>query len=108
MSSLPVPLAPSRPPTSAASAPGLFRTGYVLNARADFVWFLTLPFLAVLIALGCQRWLPYVAVASINLWITIPHHYATWVRTYGMPEEWDRFKERLIVGPIVILSVAAD
>ena len=67
------------------------------------MWFLSLPFVAVLIALGCQRWLPYVAVASVNLWITAPHHYATWVRTYGMPEVWQRFKERLLVGPVVIL-----
>lgn len=109
MSSIPVPVAPSPAPSAAAatSATGLFRTGYVLNPRADGVWFLSLPFFAVLIALGCQQWLPYVAVASINLWITIPHHYATWVRTYGMPEEWERFKERLILGPIVIMAVAA-
>ena len=88
----------------AASEPGRpFRTGYILSGSADLVWFLGLPFAAVLIALGCQRWLPYVAVASVNLWITVPHHYATWVRTYGMPEVWQRFKERLVVGPIVIL-----
>jgi hypothetical protein len=80
-----------------------FRTGYILNGTADLFWFLGLPFAAVLIALGCQRWLPYVAVASVNLWITVPHHYATWVRTYGMPEVWQRFRERLVVGPIVIL-----
>lgn len=80
-----------------------FKAGYIVSPRADFVWFLTLPFMAVLFALGCQQWLPYVAVASINLWITVPHHYATWIRTYGMPEVWRRFKQRLIVGPIIIV-----
>lgn len=83
------------------------KTGYIVSPRADLVWFLTLPFAAVLFALGCQRWLPYVAVASINLWITIPHHYATWIRTYGMPEVWQRFKERLIAGPIIIVLFTA-
>ncbi|MBI4521484.1 MAG: hypothetical protein HY701_11650 [Gemmatimonadetes bacterium] len=85
----------------------MFKTGYVLSRREDLFWFITLPFLAVLVALGFQHWLPYVAVASINLWITIPHHYATWVRTYGMPEEWGRFKDRLIIGPIVIMLLTA-
>ena len=90
-----------------AAAGTIFKTGYIASRPADLVWFVTLPLVAILIALGCQAWLPYVAVASINLWITIPHHYATWVRTYGMPEEWERFKDRLIVGPIVIIAMAA-
>lgn len=81
----------------------MVRTGWILNPRADAVWFLGLPFAAVLFALGCQRWLPYVAVASINLWITVPHHYASWVRTYGMPEVWKRFRDRLIAGPLLII-----
>jgi hypothetical protein len=80
-----------------------FRTGWILSGPADLVWFLGLPFAAVLVALGFQEWLPYVAVASINLWITVPHHYATWVRTYGMPEVWQRFRDRLVIGPVVIL-----
>jgi len=78
----------------------MFKTGYILNPQADLVWFLGLPFFAVALALGFQAWLPYVAVASINLWITIPHHYAGWVRSYGMPDVWERFKDRLIFGPI--------
>jgi hypothetical protein len=86
-----------------AAQAGLFRTGYILSPRADAVWFLGLPFAAVFVALACQQWLPYVAVASINLWITVPHHYASWVRTYGMPEVWQRFRDRLVIGPIVIL-----
>jgi hypothetical protein len=82
----------------------MFKTGYILNRRADLVWFLGLPFVAVAVALGFQAWLPYVAVASINLWITIPHHYAGWVRSYGMPDVWSRFKDRLIIGPIAIIG----
>lgn len=95
-------VATAAPPVAESRAAKL-KTGWVVSPRADLVWFLTLPFAAVLFALGCQQWLPYVAVASINLWITVPHHYATWVRTYGMPEVWHRFKERLIIGPIAIL-----
>lgn len=85
----------------------MFKTGYILNRRADSIWFLGLPFAAVALALGFQAWLPYVAVASINLWVTTPHHYATWVRSYGMPEVWERFKARLIVGPVAIFSLTA-
>ncbi len=85
----------------------MFKSGYILSRRADLVWFLGLPFAAILVALGFQRWLPYVAIASINLWITIPHHYVSWVRSYGMPEVWQRFKQRLIVGPIVIVLFTA-
>ncbi len=81
-----------------------FKTGYILSPRQDLVWFLGLPFFAVALALGFQAWLPYVAVASINLWITIPHHYAGWVRSYGMPDVWERFKDRLIFGPIAIVG----
>ncbi len=87
-----------------AATIGTFRTGYILSGRADLAWFLLLPFVAVLIALGFQRWLPYVAVASVSLWITIPHHYANWVRAYGMPDVWERFKEQLIIGPIVLVG----
>src|SRR5688572_21128228 len=98
---------PRNPAQLHVAAPAMFRTGYILNPRADAVWFLGLPFMAVLFALGCQQWLPYVAVASINLWITVPHHYASWVRTYGMPEVWQRFKDRLIIGPVIILLFTA-
>jgi hypothetical protein len=82
----------------------MFKTGYILSPRTDLIWFLGLPFFAVALALGFQAWLPYVAVASINLWITIPHHYAGWVRSYGMPDVWERFKDRLVVGPIAIVA----
>jgi hypothetical protein len=86
---------------------GAFKLGFILNPRADFAWFLALPFVAILIALGCQAWLPFVVVASVNLWVTVPHHYATWIRSYAMPEEWHRFKDRLIVGPFLLIAIAA-
>lgn len=82
----------------------MIRTGYILNRRDDQIWFLALPLIAVAAALGSQAWLPYVALASINLWITVPHHFATWIRTYGISEDWQRFKQRLVVGPLVIFA----
>jgi hypothetical protein len=81
----------------------MFRTGYILCKRDDLVWFLFLPFVAVLVALACQQWLPAVALASITLCITAPHHFATWLRTYGTKEDWQRWKTRLIVGPIALI-----
>ncbi len=58
--------------------------GYIRNARADLVWFVALPFAAIAVALGFHHWLPYIAQASIAVWITVPHHYATWIRSYGL------------------------
>ena len=46
-----------------------------------------------------------VALASATLWITVPHHFATWLRTFGFSEDWKRFKDQLIVGPVVICSL---
>ncbi len=82
-----------------------FQPGYILNRRGDAIWFLGLPYLAILFALSCQMWLPAVALASISLWITIPHHFATWLRTYGFKEDLSRWTQRLIVGPIVIFTL---
>jgi sorbitol-specific phosphotransferase system component IIC len=82
------------------------RWGFIEDLRTDLVWFLALPYIAVAIALGTQRFspTPLFALASFNLWITIPHHYATWVRTYGLREDWARWKLRLILGPLVLLA----
>lgn len=84
----------------------MFRVGYILGRRADWVWFIGLPFLAIAAALASQRWLPAVALASVALWITVPHHFATWLRTYGLREDWRRWKDRLIVGPPIIAASA--
>ena len=82
----------------------MFQIGYILSRRGDLIWFIGLPFCAILFALGSQSWLPAVALSSIALWITIPHHFATWVRTYGFSEDWKRWTDRLIIGPLVIFG----
>lgn len=81
----------------------MFRTRFILDARQDLIWFLGLPFAAVAFALATQQWLSAVALASVNLWITIPHHFATWLRTYGIFEDRSRWKDRLVIGPVFIL-----
>lgn len=83
----------------------MFRTGFILTWRSDLVWFLGLPFLAIGAALASKQWLPSVALASVTLWITIPHHYATWVRAYGFADDWQRWKDRLVLGPLVIIGL---
>jgi hypothetical protein len=93
------------PDHAEAGQPHLFQTGYILNRRGDCIWFLALPLVALAVAMGSQRWLPIVALASVNLWITIPHHFSTWFRTYGIAEDWQRFKQRLVIGPLVIFAV---
>lgn len=85
------------------AASSAFAVGYVHNRRADALWFLALPVIALGVALGFHHWLPYIAQASIAVWITVPHHYATWVRTYGMDSDWTRWKTRLIVGPLLLI-----
>lgn len=85
----------------------MFQTGYILSRRQDLIWFLTLPFLAIAAALLMQQWLPAIALASVTLLITAPHHFVTWLRTYGIDEEWKRWKTRLIVGPLVLIALVA-
>jgi len=38
--------------------------------------------------------------------VTVPHHLATWLRVYASPTELDRWRERLIVGPILLIGFA--
>ena len=83
-----------------------WRAGWILSPRHDLAWFLLLPVSSVLIAVGCHQWLPFVALVSVNLWITIPHHCATWVRTYGLEEDWQRWRGRLLLGPLMIGALA--
>ena len=85
--------------------PPLFRTGYILDRRGDLIWFLGLPFLAILVAFASQQWLTSMALVTIGLWITVPHHFASWLRTYGVPEERRVWKDRLYFGPAVILGM---
>lgn len=78
--------------------------GYIRSPVADWFWFVLLPPLAVAVALFSDHYLTFVALASISLWITVPHHFGTWCRTYGLSEDWRRFQVRVIVGPILIIS----
>ncbi|MEZ6137447.1 MAG: hypothetical protein R3C53_21375 [Pirellulaceae bacterium] len=77
--------------------------GYIRNPLADWFWFILLPPLAIGFALLSEAWLSFVALASVNLWITVPHHFGTWCRTYGLREDWQRFRSRVVIGPIVIV-----
>ncbi len=79
-----------------------WRVGWILSPRQDVVWFLALPVIGVAAAMGCHLWLSFVALAAVNLWITIPHHCATWLRTYGCREDRRRWKNQLLLGPILL------
>lgn len=83
---------------------GALQLGYIRNPRADLIWFVALPFAAIAVALGFHHWLPYIAAASIAVWVTIPHHYATWIRAYGLEEDWSRWRDRLTLGPLLLVS----
>ena len=83
------------------------RMGYIRSPAADLFWFIALPFCGIALALFCQAYLTFVALASINLWITVPHHFGTWCRAYGLKEDRKRFKLQLIVGPVVIFAALA-
>lgn len=85
----------------------MLRSGYILNSRADWVWFLGLPYVAIAFAMACHSWLPMMALASVGLWISIPHHLATWLRTYALREDWERWKPALVIGPLVVLGTTA-
>ena len=84
----------------------MIKTGFIHSWRADSFWFLALPFLAIAFALACQHWLTAVSLASVSLLITAPHHFATWLRTYGLTEDWNRWTDRLIFGPLLIGAAA--
>lgn len=83
-----------------------WRPGWIQTPRQDMAWFVLLPAAAAMVAVGCHHWLPYVALASVNLWVTIPHHCATWVRTFGLAEDWQRWRGRLLLGPVLIVGLA--
>lgn len=78
------------------------RTGYIVSPRGDAVFFLGLPFVATAIALASQQWLSSIAIVAFSIWITTPHHLATWLRAYGVADDRARWREPLTVGPIAI------
>ena len=95
-------------------APGTLRAiyrqacRYILDERADWVWFLGLPFAAVALALAGGIFLSDVTAqvgVAMALWITIPHYAATFLRTYGFSDEYRRWEKRVLVFPFAIFAV---
>ncbi|MEZ6048157.1 MAG: hypothetical protein R3C11_21790 [Planctomycetaceae bacterium] len=84
----------------------MFRIGYIHNLRTDLAFFLLLPFFAIGFALFAQNYLSAIALLSVSVWITYPHHAATFIRTFGLKEDMAQYRDRLIVGPIVIMGLA--
>ena len=84
--------------------PSMFRTGYILTRRQDSFWFLALPFLAIAFALASQQWMTGVALVTVGMWITTPHQFASWLRTYGLPEERKLWGDRLYIGPLLLFA----
>lgn len=88
------------------SATAIFRQGYIVDRPNDYVWFLALPFVAVAFALLAQEYIPGDGRALIAFFVTTPHHCATWLRVYGSPREFQRHRERLILGPMLLIALA--
>jgi hypothetical protein len=80
----------------------MLRTSYILNRRDDWIWFIALPFAAVAIGLASRQWLSSVALVSFSLLVTTPHHFAGWLRAYGVSEDVKAWRGPLVIGPIVI------
>ncbi|HJP33569.1 MAG TPA: hypothetical protein QGF95_23710 [Candidatus Latescibacteria bacterium] len=83
-----------------------FQVAYVIDRRNDILWFLALPFAAVLFAVFAQQNLPGGALVGVTLWITVPHFMLTGVRLYGTPEEYSRWRDRLVWSPVLLIGLA--
>lgn len=83
-----------------------FQRGYIIDARHDALWFLSLPFISVALALLAHRYLPGGALVAVTLWITVPHFLITGLRVYGSPAEFTRWRERFILSPILLILFA--
>ena len=82
----------------------MFRRGYILSWREDLLWFWLLPFLAVGVALLCQQYLSAIALAAVGVWVTLPHQFASWLRTWGIADERRMWGDRLYWGPLLIFG----
>ena len=89
-----------------SSLAATFTNAYIVNRKVDGIWFLALPYVAVAVALLLQDALPGESVAAIALWVTVPHHFATWLRVYGSPAEFGRWRERFVLGPVLMVLMA--
>lgn len=85
----------------------VYKTGYIINPVADVVWYLGLPVFALAFALFCQHWLTAVAIASVALLINAPHNFVTLFRVFGLEEDRRLYRDRLIVGLVMILILVA-
>ncbi len=85
----------------------MLRAAYILDSRGDWIWFVLLPFAAVGVGLASQQWLSTIAVASFSLWVTAPHHLATWLRCFGLAEDRRRLRAPLVIGPLVLIPMVA-
>ena len=83
-----------------------FRSACIVDLRTDFIWFLALPFAALAAAFAMQEHLPGESVAAVALWVTVPHHFATWLRVYASPADFNRWRERFILGPFLMVLMA--
>ena len=45
-------------------------------------------------------------MAAVALWVTVPHHFATWLRVYASPADFNRWRERFILGPFLMVLMA--
>lgn len=84
---------------------GMFRTGFILSPVGDMIWFLGLPILALIFAMISQAWFSTIVIASTALWFDIPHHGATFIRTFGLVEDRQRFWQQMLVGLFAIAAV---
>ena len=89
-----------------SSVAASFTNAYIVDRRTDSIWFLALPYVAVAGALLLQEHLPGESVAAIALWVTVPHHFATWLRVYASPAEFNRWRERFTLGPVLVVLMA--
>jgi hypothetical protein len=84
----------------------VFRTAYIVDRNQDYLWFIALPFAAVAFAVMAQHYLPGGALAAVTFWITAPHFFLTGVRLYASPLEFQQWRERLILSPILLIVLA--
>ena len=91
---------------SSIAARTSFTYAYIIDRKADGIWFLALPFMAVIAGLLSHEYLPGGALAAIAVWVTVPHHFVTWLRIYGSPAEFNRFRDRFIFGPVALVLLA--
>ena len=84
----------------------VLQVAYIIDRRNDILWFLALPFAAVLFAVFAQRNIPGGALVAVTLWITVPHFLLTGVRLYGSPVVFSRWRERLVWSPVLLIVFA--